>query len=70
MSTHPQSVYPSWYTVPGDRQRKQRALQSGVDAVVKNVLIGVIVRKGNAVSKKHIEVLVQIQRRWVIIVTN
>lgn len=49
--THPQSVYSSGNIVPGDGQRKQRALQFGVDAVLKDMLVGVVVWKGNTVNK-------------------
>ena len=51
LSTHPQRVYSSRYIVPGDRQREQQALQFSVDAVVKDVLVGVVVWKGNTVNK-------------------
>ncbi len=46
-SSHPHGVYSSRCIVPGDRQRKQRAPQFSVDAVVKDVLVGVVVRKRN-----------------------
>lgn len=56
---HPQSVDSSGYRVPGDRQRKQSAPQSLVDAVVKNMLVGVIVRKGNAVALNNDALVLQ-----------
>lgn len=51
--SHHHCVYSSRYGVPGDRQRKQWGPQFGVDAIVKYVLIGVVIRKGNSVHKKH-----------------
>lgn len=51
VSPHPQSVYSSRYIVPGDRQRKQRAPQFGVDTILKDMLVGVVIWKGNTVNK-------------------
>lgn len=47
---HPEGVSSSRYVVPGDRERKQRAPQSGVDAVMKHMLVGVVVWKRDAVD--------------------
>jgi len=51
LSSHPKSIDSSRHIVPGDGQRKQRTSQSGVDAVVEYVLVGVVVGKGNAADK-------------------
>lgn len=48
VSAHPKSVYSSRNVVPDDRQWNQGAPQLGVDAVPKDMLVGVIIRKGDA----------------------
>lgn len=49
--SHPQSVDSSRYIVPGDRQGKQQAPQFSVDAILKHMLVGVVIWKGNTVDK-------------------
>lgn len=46
-SSHPQRVYSPGDIVPGNRQRKQRAPQFGEDAIMEDVLVGVVVWKWN-----------------------
>lgn len=49
--SHPKSIYSSGYIVPGNGQRQQCAPQFSVDAILKNMLIGLIVWKRNTVNK-------------------
>lgn len=48
MSAYPKSVYSSRDVVPDDRQWNQGAPQFGVDAVSKDMLVGVIKGEGDA----------------------
>lgn len=48
MRAHPKSVNSSGDVVPRDRQWNQGAPQPGVDAVAEDMLVGVIIRKGDA----------------------
>lgn len=50
VSAHPKRVDSSRNVVPDDRQRNQGAPQLGVDAVSKDMLVGVIVWEGDAAS--------------------
>lgn len=52
-SAHPKRVDPSGDVVPDDRQWNQGAPQLGVDAVAKDVLVGVIVRERDAAEQKE-----------------
>lgn len=46
-SSHPQRVYSPGDIEPGNRQRKQRAPQFGEDAILEDMLVGVVVWKWN-----------------------
>lgn len=46
-SSHPQRVYSPGDVVPDDRQRKQRAPQFGGDAILEDMLVGVVVWQRN-----------------------
>lgn len=47
VSSHPQRVYSPGDIVPGNRQRKQSAPQFGEDAILEDMLVGVVVWKWN-----------------------
>lgn len=51
VSSYPHSANSSGYIVPNDRQRKQRAPQFSVDAIGKDMLVGVVIRKGYPVNE-------------------